>query len=134
MRSLSFIVLSLPCAVAMAADRECLVLTTPTARGEAIVAERVERATCPAEVAAVLYDPASGVVRASTDLQAGDAIRLVPADRLANATRGQRVMAIHREGGVTVSRPVTLLTDAPQGRPVLATTDDDRRVRGVLQP
>lgn len=134
MRVLSFILLSLPCTLAVAGERACLILATPVARGAAIVAEQVEQASCPSDVAAVLYDPASGVVRASTDLPAGSAIHLVPADRLADATRGQRVIAIHREHGVTVSRPATLLGDVARGRAVIATTDDDRRVRGVLQP
>lgn len=135
MRRLSFIVLSLASGHILAADLPaCLRMTAPVARGAAILASQVEHVPCPDDMAPVLYDPASRLVRATTDLDAGSAIRIVPDDRLATAARGQRVMAVHRERGVTVSRPATLLNDVADGRPVQATTDDDRRIQGVLQP
>jgi|GEM_PF-3409405 hypothetical protein len=108
----------------------CLGLIEPVARGQALTANVLQPVACPSRVEPVQYDAHTGLIRASTDLAAGDVIREVSQDHLASALRGQHVTVVRQDGPITVARAGIVLTDAAAGRPVVIAASDGSHMTG----
>ncbi|RZF29089.1 hypothetical protein EVC45_14865 [Paraburkholderia sp. UYCP14C] len=112
--------------VRSAPSARCVELVRDLAKGEAITFDSVSDIACQQKAVApgVHYDDKAHLARAARDLMRGDVITGIPAQRLAQVSRGESVVAVVRTGAVTVSRTGIALTDSASGRATMIATGD----------
>jgi hypothetical protein len=104
----------------------CFELLRDLRKGDAIMLDGVRDVACPqnALIHSIHYDDKARLARAARDLAHGDVIASIPSQRLAQVSRGERIVAVVRTGAVTVARTGTALTDSGSGRATMIATGD----------
>ncbi|MBT2745977.1 MULTISPECIES: flagella basal body P-ring formation protein FlgA [unclassified Lysobacter] len=121
---------------AAVAERACLRVLGPVARGQALRAADVRGERCGADtvVQRAHYDRDSGLVRAPVDLVAGDAIAPVAASLFADVRQGDKLALIYRDGPIAISRNGVAARDAKAGAPVRVAMGDGAIVTAPVSP
>ncbi|ALN93519.1 flagella basal body P-ring formation protein FlgA [Lysobacter gummosus] len=121
---------------AAVAERACLRVLRPVARGQALRAADVRFDRCGADtlVQRAHYDRDSGLVRAPVDLAAGDAIAPVAESLFADVRQGDKLALIYRDGPIAISRNGVAARDAKAGAPVRVAMGDGAIVTAPVSP
>ncbi|KGB98469.1 SAF-like family protein [Burkholderia cepacia] len=113
------------------ADARCLMLTRDISRSAAVGIDDVRPFACPTDrtrLQALHYDRSAQLMRAPTNLAAGEIIADVARQRLARVKRGEPIEMVTRSGIVTVTRAGVARLDSAPGRPVMLIAGRDEAI------